>query len=212
MTELVFDCLDAQPERYAAAPTMILKLRIAELTGEPVHAMTLQCQIRIESQRRRYSDTEAERLHDLFGETSRWGDTLKPLHFTSLALTVPAFTGSVEVELPVPCTYDFEVTSAKYLNALDEGEIPLLLLFTGSVFTRGASGFAVERVPWNKEAQYRLPVATWRVMMDLHFPDSAWIRVRRDTFDALQRYKSREAMTNWDEALESLLGVKGGTP
>ncbi len=212
MTELVFDCLDARPERYAAAPTMILKLRIAELTGEPVHAMTLQCQIRIEAQRRRYADTEVERLHDLFGETARWGDTLKPLHFTSLALSVPAFTGSVEVELPVPCTYDFEVTSAKYLNALDEGEIPLLLLFTGSVFTRGASGFAVERVPWNKEAQFRLPVATWREMMDLHFPDSAWIRVRRDTFDALQRYKSRQAMTNWDEALESLLGVKDPAP
>ncbi len=204
MTELVFDCFDARPERYAAAPTMILKLRITELTGEPIHAMTLQCQIRIEAQRRRYADAEADRLHDLFGETARWGETLKPLHFISLALTVPAFSGSVEVELPVPCTYDFEVTSA-----LDDGEIPLILLFSGSVFTRGASGFAVERVPWDKEAQYRLPVATWRAMMDLHFPDGAWLRVRRDTFDALQRYKSRQALTDWDEALESLLGVKG---
>ena len=212
MTELVFDCLDAQPERYAAAPTMILKLRIAELTGEPIHAMTLQCQIRIEAQRRRYADAEADRLHDLFGETTRWGDTLKPLHFTSLALTVPAFTGSVEVDLPVPGTYDFEVTSAKYLNALDDGEIPLLLLFSGSVFSRGTSGFAVERVPWSKEAQYRLRVSTWREMMDLHFPDSAWIRVRRDTFDALQRYKSRQAMTSWEEVLESLLVVHGETP
>jgi len=212
MTELVFDCLDAHAERYAAAPTMILKLRIAELTGESIHAMTLQIQIRIEAQRRRYADREADRLSDLFGETSRWGDTLKPLHFTSLALTVPAFTGSVELDLPVPCTYDFEVTSAKYMNALDDGEIPLILLFSGSVFSRGTSGFAVERVPWNKEAQYRLPVSTWREMMDLHFPDSAWIRVRRDTFDALQRYKSRQAMTSWEEVLESLLVVHGETP
>jgi len=212
MTELVFDCLDAHAERYAAAPTMILKLRIAELTGESIHAMTLQIQIRIEAQRRRYADREADRLSDLFGETSRWGDTLKPLQFTSLALTVPAFTGSVEIDLPVPCTYDFEVTSAKYMNALDDGEIPLILLFSGSVFSRGTSGFAVERVPWNKEAQYRLPVSTWREMMDLHFPDSAWIRVRRDTFDALQRYKSRQAMTSWEEVLESLLVVHGETP
>lgn len=212
MTELVFDCLDARAERYAAAPTMILKLRIAELTGEPIHAMTLQIQIRIEAQRRRYADREADRLSDLFGETSRWGDTLKPLQFTSLALTVPAFTGSVEIDLPVPCTYDFEVTSAKYMNALDDGEIPLILLFSGSVFSRGTSGFAVERVPWNKEAQYRLPVSTWREMMDLHFPDSAWIRVRRDTFDALQRHKSRQAMTTWEEVLESLLVVHGETP
>jgi len=212
MTELVFDCLDAHAERHAAAPTMILKLRIAELTGESIHAMTLQIQIRIEAQRRRYADREADRLSDLFGETSRWGDTLKPLHFTSLALTVPAFTGSVELDLPVPCTYDFDVTSAKYMNALDDGEIPLILLFSGSVFSRGTSGFAVERVPWNKEAQYRLRVSTWREMMDLHFPDSAWIRVRRDTFDALQRYKSRQAMTSWEEVLESLLVVHGETP
>ena len=212
MSDLTFTCVDAEALRYAAAPTLLLKLRIAETTGETIQGIALHCQLRIEAQRRRYTPAEAERVSELFGETSRWGDTLKPLHFTSLALTVPAFTGSVELDLPVPCTYDFEVTSAKYMNALDDGEIPLILLFSGSVFSRGTSGFAVERVPWNKEAQYRLPVSTWREMMDLHFPDSAWIRVRRDTFDALQRYKSRQAMTSWEEVLESLLVVHGETP
>ncbi|MGH2534865.1 MAG: DUF6084 family protein [Thermomicrobiales bacterium] len=208
MSELVFECLDAQAERYAAVPTLLVKLQIAELTGEPIHAITLRCQIRIEAQRRRYSADEADRLHDLFGETTRWGDTLKPLHFANLSLTVPPFTGSVMVDLPVPCTYDFEVAAAKYLHALDDGEIPLILLFSGTVFAKGTNGFSVGQVPWHKEASYRLPVRIWREIMDLYFPNSAWIRVRRDTFDALQRYKSHQAMTSWDEALAALLGVE----
>ena len=79
MTDLVFDCIDAQPERYAAVPTLQLKLRISETTGERVHAITLRCQIRIEPQRRRYSSQEADGLLELFGETQRWGDTLKPM-------------------------------------------------------------------------------------------------------------------------------------
>ncbi len=211
MSEFVFDCVGARADPHAAAPTMILRLKIAELTGEPIHAMTLQCQVRIEVQRRHYSDLEAERLHDLFGETSRWGDTLKPIHFTTLSLAIPAFTGCVVVDVPIPCSYDFEVSCAKYFHALDEGEIPLILLFSGSVFSRGTSGFSVARLPWDCETTYRLPVAIWREMMDLHFPNSAWIRVQRDTFDALQRFKSRQAMTSWDQALESLLGVKGET-
>ena len=72
MTDLVFDCVDAQPDRYAAVPTLQLKLRISETTGAQVHAIALRCQIRIEPQRRRYSPEEAEGLLELFGEPPRW--------------------------------------------------------------------------------------------------------------------------------------------
>jgi Family of unknown function (DUF6084) len=209
VTELVFECLDARPERYAATPTMVLRLRLSEVTGEPVHAIALRCQIRIEPQLRRYGRQEAERLVDLFGETSRWGDTLKPLQFTNLSVMVGGFTGSTELDLPVPCTYDFEVVASKYLHALDDGEVPLLLLFSGTVFRKGETGFAVEQVPWHKEASFRLPVRVWREMMDLYFPNSAWIRVRRDTLDALGRYKSRAVLPSWDDALEALLKQAG---
>jgi len=156
MTDLVFDCVDGQPDRYAAVPTLQLKLRISETTGAQVHAIALRCQIRIEPQRRRYSAEEAEGLLELFGEPPRWGDTLKPLQFATVSLMVPGFTGSTEVDLPVPCTYDFEVAASKYLHALGDGEVPLLLLFSGTVFTKGTSGFSVSQVPWHKEAAYRL--------------------------------------------------------
>jgi hypothetical protein len=205
MSGVVFECVDARPERYAAAPTIQFELRVSETTGERVHAVLLRCQLRIQPQRRSYNDTEADRLSDLFGERPRWGDTLKPLQFTNVSLLVPEFRGTTEVEMPVPCTYDFEVAASKYLHALDDGEVPLLMLFSGTVFLRAENGFSVEPVPWEKEASYRLPVRVWREVMDLYFPNSAWIRMRRETLDDLQGFKSRMALPTWDDALEMLL-------
>jgi hypothetical protein len=205
VSELVFDCLDARPDRYAASPTLLFRLRIAETSGETIHAIALRCQIRIEPQRRRYSSEEEGRVLDLFGERSRWHETLKPFQFAYVAQMVPGFSGSTEVDLPVPCTYDFEVTATKYFHSLDSGEIPLLLLFSGSVFAKGQTGFSVEQVPWHKETAYRLPVSVWKELMDLYFPNSAWIRIERATLDALQNFKSRRVLTSWDQALEALL-------
>jgi hypothetical protein len=209
MSELTFECLDATPDKYAAAPTLVFRLQVSETTGETVHAIALRCQIRIEPQRRRYSRGEEERLVDLFGEAPRWGETLKPFQFGYVTQMIPAFTGRTEVDLPVPFTYDLEVAATRYFHSLEDGEIPLLLLFSGSVFTKGTSGFAVQQVPWHKEAGYRLPVAVWRQLMDLYFPNSAWIRMRRDTVDALQRFKSQRVLTTWDETVETLLQLAG---
>jgi Family of unknown function (DUF6084) len=205
VSELSFDCVDVRADRYAAAPTLRIRLRIAETGGVDVHAMVLRCQIRIEPNRRRYSNAEAERLLDLFGERSRWGETLKPMRFADLSVMVPGFKGGTEVDLAVPCTYDFEVASAKYLHGVEEGAVPLLLLFSGTVFTKGAGGVAVERVPWDKEAACALPVAVWREAMDLYFPGTAWIRLRRETLDALQRFKSHRALPTWDDAIGALI-------
>ena len=93
MAELAFDCLGARPDKYAVAPSMSLVLRIAETTGQRVDAIALRCQIRIEPARRRYSDAEAERLNDLFGETRRWADTLKPLQFATVSIMVSRSAG-----------------------------------------------------------------------------------------------------------------------
>jgi hypothetical protein len=209
VSELVFDCVDAAPEQYGAAPTLLFKLRIAETTGESIGAIALRCQIRIQPNLRRYSSGEEEGMLDLFGDRSRWGDTLKPLQFATVSSMVPAFKGSVEVDLPVVCTYDFEVSAAKYFHALEDGEIPLLFLFSGTVFEKRDAGLSVSQVPWHKEASYRLPVSVWRDLMDLYFPESAWIRVRRDTLDALQAFKSRAVLPTWDDTLHALLKKAG---
>ena len=205
MAELVFDCVGARAEQYAVAPTMSLTLRIAETTGVKVDAIALRCQIRIEPTRRRYSDAEAERLNDLFGDTQRWADTLKPLQFTTVSVMVPGFAGSTELDLPVMLSYDLEIGSTRYFAGLDDGEIPLLLLFSGTVFSTVDGRLQVQQVPWSKEASYRLPVSVWREAIEAHFPNSAWIRMNLQTLDGLQRFKTREALPTWDATIAALL-------
>jgi hypothetical protein len=212
MTNLSFTVLGARAEPYAAVPTLIFRLGITESTGERIHALALRCQIQIEPRHRHYSGQEEERLLELFGEPRRWGETLKSILWTHASAMLPGFTGSLEIDLPVACTYDFEVTGTKYFHALDDGEIPLLLLFNGTVFTRGQTGFSVEPVPWEKEAPFRLPVKIWRELMDQYFPGGAWIRLRRESFDALHRFKGRRALPTWDDAVEALIREAGEEP
>jgi Family of unknown function (DUF6084) len=212
VTELVFDCVGARAERWAVAPTLTFLLKVAETAGEAVHGIALRCQIRIEPVKRRYSDAEGEGLADLFGERARWGDTMKPLQLAFAAQMVPSFSGSIEIDLPVPFTYDFEVATSKYFHALEDGDIPLLLLFSGTIFVKSDEGFRVEQVPWHKESAFRLPVATWREMMDTHYPNSAWVRVRRDTLDALSRFQSERGLSNWDDVINALIRPERLTP
>jgi Family of unknown function (DUF6084) len=205
MTELVFDCTGASADKYAVAPAMSFRLRISETSGQKVEAIALRCQIRIEPARRRYSEAEAERLNDLFGETQRWAETLRPVQFTHVAVMVPRFTGSTEIDLPVMLSYDLEIGATRYFAGLDDGEVPLLLLFSGTVFAMDGTRIQTSQVPWSKEATYRLPVSVWRESVDAHFPDSAWIRMSRQTMDELQRYKSQRVLPTWDATITSLL-------
>ncbi|MBV8932714.1 MAG: hypothetical protein JO285_09235, partial [Kutzneria sp.] len=190
MAELAFDCVDVRPQRYSTAPTLVFRLRIAEVNAAPVHAIALRVQIRIEPQRRSYDEQEAELLTSLFGDRSRWGETLKPMQFATASVMVPSFTGSGEVDVEVPCTYDLEVAAGKYFHALRDGVIPMILLFSGTVFATSEQGFWVQQIPWHQEATYRLPVRVWGELMNTYFPNEAWLRVTRETVDAMLRYKS----------------------
>ncbi|WP_328381713.1 DUF6084 family protein [Streptomyces sp. NBC_00400] len=210
MTDLSFDCTGVRADRYAAAPTLLFRLRITAAEEARVHAVALRCQLRIEPARRGYGPDEAEALSDLFGERSRWGSTLQPLQLAQVSLVVPGFTGEREVELPVPCSYDLDVAAGRYFHALRDGEVPLLLLFSGTVFA-GSGGFHVEPVPWNKEASVRMPVAVWQEMTETHFPGCGWLRLPRETLDALLAYRSRHALPSWQATVESLMGTAEGT-
>ena len=209
MTDLEFSVIDIAAEPYAVVPTLVARIRVEERTGAVVHAVALRAQVRIEAQKRRYDDAEERGLLDLFGPRERWVDTLKPFLWLHTTTMVQGFTGSTEVELVLPCTYDFEVVGAKYLQALRDGDIPLLLLFSGTVFSRGATGFEVAHIPWDKEASYRLPVRVWREMMDRHFPNGGWLRLDRDTIDALSHFKGSRGLISWDETVAALLAEVG---
>jgi hypothetical protein len=204
--QLAISIVDVRPERYAATPTLVFRMRLDDAGGEVFHSIVLRCQIRIEPQRRRYSPAEEARLLELFGETPRWGDTLKPFLWSQVATVVPGFAGDTEADLPVACSYDLEVAAAKYLHSLDDGEIPLVFLFSGTIFARTNDG-AVKIVPvsWNKDARYRMPARVWRELMDVYFPNAGWLRLGRETLDRLTRFKAEHAIASWDQVLEALL-------
>jgi hypothetical protein len=205
MTELSFTCVDVQPERYAAAPTLLFRLRIGAESGKRVRAIALRCQIRIEPARRGYGDKEAEGLLELFGERERWGDTLQAFQFANTSTVVPSFNDWIELDITVPCSYDMEVTAGRYFHALESGEIPFILLFSGTIFGDGENGMWIEQVPWHAEARYKMPVAVWREMMDMHFPGSGWLRLRRDTIDAIANIRATRALPTWDDAIMAVL-------
>ncbi|HEX5501867.1 MAG TPA: DUF6084 family protein [Thermomicrobiales bacterium] len=209
MPDLRFSVAGAGVLAYAAVPTLRFTLDIANAGGEPVRSIALDAQIRIAAAQRRYTAEEQARLADLFGAADRWGETLGSLLWTHAAVQVPPFTGSTTVDLPVACTYDFEVVGAKYFHGLAEGEVPLEFLFSGTVFYDGERGLQAVRIPWDKEARYRLPVSVWRETMEHYFPGSAWLRLRRDVFDRLYRYKTRQGLPTWEAALEALLWAGG---
>ncbi|MEU6304509.1 DUF6084 family protein [Streptomyces chartreusis] len=204
MTEFSFTCTGVRADRYAAGPTLVFRLRVTASGDVPVHAVALRCQIRIEPARRGYAPAEADGLTDLFGERARWGSTLQPVQFAQVPMMVSAFTGETETDLVVPCTYDMDIAATRYLDALTDGEVPLLMLFSGTAFT-GTGGFRVEPVPWDREASFRMPVATWREMIEQHFPGCGWIRLPDDTMDALLAYRSRHALPSWEATLKALL-------
>ena len=209
MADLTFTVIDVFAESYAAAPQMTARLRIEDASGEPVHAIALRAQVRIEPQRRRYSEDEESGLLDMFGTRERWFDTLKPFMWMQCSSMVQGFTGVTEVDVAMPCTYDFEVTWSKYLHALRESAIPVVFLFSGTVFTRGTNGFGVEQVPWDRESRYQIPVQVWRDMIDHYFPNTGWLRLQRDTIEALSHYKSVRGLTTWEDAVVSLLNKAG---
>jgi hypothetical protein len=205
MSSYDFRVLNITAARYAASPQLTARLAIDVGAEHRVHAIALHCQVRIEPQRRAYSTVDEGGLRALFGERERWPETLKPFQWMQCSTTVQGFTGTTEVDLPLPCTYDFEVAGSRYLTAVRDGTIPLSLMFSGTVFTRGEKGFGVENVPWNCEARHDMPVQVWHDMIDVFFPHSGWIRLDRDVLDLLADYRGRHGLISWDETMTRLM-------
>jgi hypothetical protein len=205
MSELAFSVLDVVADRYAATPQLLARLRVEETSGAVIHAMALRAQVMIEPQRRPYTEEESAGLLDQFGPRPRWKDTLRPFLWTFATTMVSGFSGDLQFDLAIPCTYDLEVTASKYLHALDDGVVPIRLLFGGTVFSRGTTGFSVEQVAWNLEATYQLPVAVWTELMDHFFPNAGWLRLDRETVAALVRFKGTNGFASWDQVFGALL-------
>jgi hypothetical protein len=205
-----FGVLDIAPEPYAVTPLLAARIGVSAADDDPVHAIALRAQVRIEPSRRGYSDAEAAGLLDLFGPRRRWSDTQRSFLWMHTCTMVPGFAGATQAMLPLECTYDFDVAAAKYLHALDHGTVPLQFLFSGTVFTRGQSGFAVHQVSWDREDRYDMPVEVWRDLVSRHYPDQGWVRLGHETAAALAHFRSTRGLLDLDKAVSVLLGEVTG--
>ncbi|MDR3620219.1 MAG: DUF6084 family protein [Paludisphaera borealis] len=213
MPDLNFQVEGVEPQKFAAEPLLLFKLRVSEALNNgsaptSVHTVALRCQVRIEPGRRTYQAAERERLLGLFGAPERWGQTLKPMLWSHVSVVVPSFEGEVVVDLPIPCSFDFSLAATRYFSALDGGDLTLGFLFSGTIFFATEEGdLQVRPIAWDKEASFRLPASTWRELMDVFHPNTAWLSIRRDVFDRLDRYKTEQGMPTWERALERLLAT-----
>ncbi len=207
MADLHFQVERAAPIPFAAAPQLGFTLRVEDRDEArvPIQSVQLRVQIRIEPTRRRYGPHHGPGLQDLFGATARWGSSMRSMLWTHADVVLPPFSGSVSVEFPVACTFDFNVAATKYFSALEEGDVPLCFLFSGTVFSQTEIGLQASQISWECEADFRLPVKVWREMMDQYYPNSAWLCVDRDVFDELCEYRSRHGLLNWEQAIAKLL-------
>ena len=207
MPDLDFQVESAAAVPFAATPVLGFRIGVTSANaGEAIFSVALRCQIQIEVTRRRYSEQDQKRLLDLFGDPERWGQTLRSMLWTNAGTTIASFAGSTTTELQVPCTFDFSVASTKYFYGVEEGDIPLCFQFSGTVFYDDGNGYAqVSPISWSKETRFRLPVETWRNLMDTYYPNSAWLCLRRDLFDRLYQYKVRHGIPTWEAALERIL-------
>ncbi|HWA11056.1 MAG TPA: DUF6084 family protein [Opitutaceae bacterium] len=129
--------------------------------------------------------------------------------WTQLDLTVPAFTGRTEVPLVMPCSYDLDALAAKNFYAIEEGDVSLSFLFSGTVLPTADDGRPHgRRISPGREYSWPLPVALWEELMNRVFPASAGINLDRDVFDGLQAFKRRERCATWDQAIERLLATE----
>ena len=68
-----------------------------------------------------------------------------------------------------------------------------------------SGGLQIEQIPWDREAKFRLPVRVWKEMIDIYYPNTAWLCLRRDIFEKLSQYKMNRGIPTWEETIESII-------
>ncbi|MGZ4167378.1 MAG: DUF6084 family protein [Solirubrobacteraceae bacterium] len=205
--EVEFSVLGARSVKYAAAPMLAIDIQVSETSGRQVYMLALTIQLMIEPARRAYDKAAHERLVELFGAPERWAVTTRSLVWAQLDVVVPAFTGTTTVTVPIDCHYDLELAAAKYLHALPDGEAPLALHFNGMVYYPGDDGgLQIVLLPWSNSIGFRMPVRVWRETIEHYYPGTAWVGLRAETLEGLQRAKLERGLATLDATVAALLG------
>jgi hypothetical protein len=210
MPDLDFKIAGIEPCAHGLTPLLNFKVEVTNSPAtETIHNVILQAQIQIQATQRRYNAHEKEKLTELFGTPERWGETLRSKLWAITHTTVRSFSGSTTALLTVPCTFDLNVMATKYFYALDDGEVPLLFLFSGTIFYEAEDGrLQVQQISWNKEYAFRLSVKAWQDLMDHHYPNTAWLSLNREVFEQLYAYRRNHGIPTWEQTIEQLLPAR----
>lgn len=207
MPELDFKVTGVEPAAHGMTPLLNFKVDVTNSPAtETIQSVILQAQVQIQAPQRRYSAGEKEKLAELFGPPERWGETLRTRLWALTSTIVRTFSGSTTATLAIPCSFDLNVMATKYFYALEGGDVPLLFLFSGTVFYTAADGrLQVQQISWNKEAAFQMPAARWKELMDHHYPNLAWLALNREVFERLYAFRRERGLSSWEQTIEQLL-------
>jgi hypothetical protein len=208
MRDLAIHVTGADASRFSAAPQIDLHLRVTAPAS--VHGALLRCQVRIDAPRRAHDTREVAALADVFGPPSDWGRSLRSLLWTNTALALSPFDAAIDADLALPCSYDFALATTKYFHALEGADVPLTLLFSGTVFHDVDGGLRAAPIASTLEARYALPLRVHAEAVARAHDGGVPVPLRRDVFDRLLRYRTTQQLPTWERAIEALLdGARG---
>jgi hypothetical protein len=206
---LSFRIAGAEPVPFSVAPQLTVSLAIhAEPESVPVHSILLGVQAQIQAQSRGYSQGEAASLKPLFGEGAVFQRALRSLHWCQTTVLVPSFRGSTRAGVALPCPLEFSAAVGTWFAALEEGSVPLQLLFRGTVFYEGPEGLTTAPVPWSAEANHPLPRETWNAAVKEHWPGCSLLALPRQSLERLAAFGATRGIATVEGALEKLLSEK----
>ncbi|WP_314173166.1 DUF6084 family protein [Streptomyces winkii] len=200
----------------AAVPTLAFRLAIGRTGGGRVRSVSLTTDVRIAVAHRRYERADRLVMARLFGQPEQWATSMRPLTWARISTVVPPFDVRTETDLAVPCSRDMELAVTSYFHGVRDGEIPLELLFSGTVFHDGPDGrLRTAQISWTKDAACRLPAGLWHEATGRYGGGTSWLPLSPATYGELIAHRDRHALTGWDETVADLLAradtTAGGT-
>ena len=190
-----FGCTGAEPDRPPAAPTVSLRLHITETTGVTVHALALRTQIRIEPHCAGATTTPRPRRCRTCSASGRGGAT-RSSRCSSGSSTrwCRRFTGSTDIDVAAAVQLRLRRRREQVpLRARGRRDPAAAVVQRHGLHRRGQWVLGRRSCRGIAKPSFRLPVSTWKDVMELHFPGTAWLRCGTRRFDALHRYRTDAA-------------------
>jgi hypothetical protein len=204
--QVTFEVLGAAHEPFAAQPTLRFEMGVSEPSGRDIYAISVTAQINFDPARREYDAPTRAALFEIFGAPERWPSTTRSFLWTHSSAMVHSFKDAITFGLEVPCTADLEVVASRYVSSLPDGEVPLTFHFTGRILYEGPNRqVQVVHIPWSTSCSYRLPVATWKAMINHHHGESGFALLHHDTIQGLMDYKRARGLHSFDACFVDLL-------